>query len=466
MHAAPPGQYPHRVRTVALVTLGCARNDVDSDELATNLADAGYTVTTDEAGADVIMVNTCGFVAEAKQESIDALLSAGTDGRPVIAVGCLAERYGRDLAGALPEVAAVVGFDGYPTVGRTIERVLAGESIESHVPTDRRTLLPVTPVERPGRSQPPGHAPTTDLPGIRRLRLRRGPIASVKIASGCDRRCAFCAIPRFRGSFVSRHPDDIVAEVAALADDDVREVVLVSENSTSYGKDLGDPRLLELLLPRLVAHVGRIRVSYLQPAETRPTLLTTMAATPGVTPYFDLSFQHASGPLLRRMRRFGDRESFLELIATIRELVPEAGIRSNVILGFPGETEADVAVLEDFLGRAELDAVGVFAYSDEDGTEAAGLSDQVDPDEIAARVDRVAALAETVSAQRAADRIGTRALVLVERVSRNSCVGRCEFQGPEDGETTVTTTDAAPGSLVDVVITGSDGVDLVAEVRS
>ena len=173
MHAAPPGQYPHRVRTVALVTLGCARNDVDSDELATNLTDAGYTVTTDETSADVIMVNTCGFVSEAKQESIDALLSAGTDGRPVIAVGCLAERYGRDLAGALPEVAAVVGFDGYPTVGRTIERVLAGESIESHVPTDRRTLLPVTPVERPGRSQPPGHAPTTDLPGIRRLRLRR-----------------------------------------------------------------------------------------------------------------------------------------------------------------------------------------------------------------------------------------------------------------------------------------------------
>ncbi|MFN8126130.1 MAG: 30S ribosomal protein S12 methylthiotransferase RimO [Candidatus Nanopelagicales bacterium] len=448
--------------SVALVTLGCARNDVDSDELAATLTAAGYDVTTDEAGADVIMVNTCGFVAEAKQESIDTLLGSVTDGRPVIAVGCLAERYGKELAGELPEVDAVVGFDGYATMGETVARVLAGERVESHTPVDRRTLLPVTPVAR--RARPPGHEPVLDLPGSRRTRLRRGPVAPVKIASGCDRRCAFCAIPRFRGSFVSRSPDEIVAEVAGLADEGVREVILVSENSTSFGKDLGDPRALDSLVSQVATLVDRVRVSYLQPAEIRPTLIEAMVATPGVAPYFDLSFQHASGPLLRRMRRFGDSESFLELIGTIRGRVPGAGIRSNVIVGFPGETDEDVAILEDFLGCAELDAVGVFGYSDEDGTEAEGLADHVDPDEIVARVDRVASLAEAVSAQRAADRIGTTATLLVERTSREGSVGCCEFQGPDDGETTLAGVDAEPGDLVDIVITDSDGIDLTGVV--
>ena len=179
------------------------------------------------------------------------------------------------------------------------------------------------------------------------MRLGDGPTAALKLASGCDRRCTFCAIPTFRGSFVSRRPHEVLAEAAWLAGQGVRELVLVSENSTSYGKDLGDIRLLESLLPDIAAldGVARVRVSYLQPAEMRPGLVEAMTSTPGVLPYFDLSFQHASATVLRRMRRFGDTERFLELVATVRAAAPTAGIRSNVIVGFPGETEADLAEL-------------------------------------------------------------------------------------------------------------------------
>jgi ribosomal protein S12 methylthiotransferase RimO len=456
--------------TVSLLTLGCARNDVDSEELAARLTGDGWTVTADQsARADVIVVNTCGFVAAAKQESVDAILESGTAGVPVVAVGCMAERYGQELAAELPEAAAVVGFDGYGDLGDRLHRVVAGERLPSHRPQDRRTLLPVTPVMRTGRTTPPGHAVADpdgiDLPGassrVLRRRLSAGPVAALKIASGCDRRCSFCAIPRFRGSFVSRRPDEVLAEARWLAGQGVQELVLVSENSTSYGKDLGAPRLLESLLADLATldGVDRVRVSYLQPAELRPSLVAVIATTPGVSPYFDLSFQHASGRLLRRMRRFGEGRSFLDLIAQIRDAAPQAGIRSNVIVGFPGEAQSDFDELVAFVNEAQLDALGVFGYSDEDQTEAATLGDHVDEDVIAQRVSAISAVADGVAAARAADRVDDRATVLVERSRRGSALGRCDFQGPEDGETVVVG-EHGPGTLVDVVITGTDGVDL------
>jgi ribosomal protein S12 methylthiotransferase len=202
-----------------------------------------------------------------------------------------------------------------------------------------------------------------------RARLDHRPWAPLKIASGCDRRCAFCAIPMFRGAFVSRHPDDVVAEAHWLADRGVREAFLVSENSTSYGKDLGDLAAMEKLLPRLAEVEGLdwIRVSYLQPAEIRPGLLEAIVATPKVVPWLDVSFQHSSPAVLRRMRRFGSSSAFLDLIDRIRALAPAAAIRSNVVVGFPGETAADVEELAAFLTAARLDVVGVFGYSDEDG---------------------------------------------------------------------------------------------------
>jgi ribosomal protein S12 methylthiotransferase len=587
--------------TVALVTLGCARNDVDSEELAGRLEAGGFRLVEDAAEADTVVVNTCGFVEAAKKDSVDTLLAAADykdSGRTqaVVAVGCLAERYGDQLAEALPETDAVLSFDDYADISERLRSILAGTKHQAHVPHDRRKLLPLAPADRattPGLAIPGHGDPTTpareahtstdqrdpassgrassgqgdhvqvrlgdhipeqlrpardasaaddasadgpalkgrfatgrpeelkieapDLtsapasgPRVVRRRLDGGPMAPLKLASGCDRRCAFCAIPMFRGAFVSRRPAEVLREAEWLAENGVRELFLVSENSTSYGKDLGDLRLLETLVGEIAAVSGitRVRVSYLQPAEMRPTLITAMTSTPGVVPYFDLSFQHASGPLLRRMRRFGDSERFLELIAQVRAAAPTAGIRSNVIVGFPGETEDDVDILCDFLSRAGLDAIGVFGYSDEDGTEAETYDGKLDEDTIAARLDRVTRLAEDLTSARAESRTGELLEVLIEsldattpadattpsatattattagdattagnvatsgdEVARTDEVGRtgegrAAHQGPEvDGSTTVTGLPAGVrvGDLVSAKVVGSDGVDLIAE---
>jgi MiaB/RimO family radical SAM methylthiotransferase len=301
-----------------------------------------------------------------------------------------------------------------------------------------------------------------------RRRLEGGPVAPLKLASGCDRRCSFCAIPRFRGSFVSRSPEELLAEARWLADRAVRELLLVSENSTSYGKDLGDVRLLESLLPDLAAveGVARVRLSYLQPAETRPGLVRAIAGTPGVADYFDLSFQHAAAPVLRRMRRFGDPDSFLGLLDAIRREAPRAGVRSNVIVGFPGETEDDVATLCGFLQDARLDVVGVFEYSDEDGTEAASYAGKLDAEEIRARAASVTALVEELTAQRAEDRVGEPVAVLVEARTGPDAEGRAEHQGPDvDGTTLVRRVPDGTrvGEIVEAVVVDAVGVDLVAE---
>jgi ribosomal protein S12 methylthiotransferase RimO len=468
-------------RTVNLVTLGCARNEVDSEELAARLEAAGWTVA-DDADADVVLVNTCGFIEAAKQESIDELLGAGERGAKVVAAGCLAERYGSGLAEALPE-AQILSFDDYGDIAARLDAVTAGERWPAHAPADRRRLLPISPAGRqasagghlPGHGTvlpdlPPGVAPPSG-PRVLRRRLDGGVVAPLKIASGCDRRCSFCAIPSFRGAFVSRPPQDLVAEAGWLATQGVRELFLVSENSTSYGKDLGDLRLLETVLPELGAVPGieRVRVSYLQPAEVRPGLVDTLTSTPGVAPYFDLSFQHASGSVLRAMRRFGDGERFCGLLDQIRRACPEAGVRSNFIVGFPGETEADVAELHDFLAEARLDAIGIFGYSDEDGTEAATLPGHLPDDEVARRVEDLADLADELVAQRALERHGETLAVLIEESHGDGRYGgRAAHQAPEvDGATEV---QAGPGlgqlragDLVRAVVTGAEGADLLAD---
>jgi len=471
---------------VRLVTLGCARNEVDSEELAGRLEAGGWELAGDqELEADVVLVNTCGFIQAAKQESIGELLGAAESGAAVVAAGCLAERYGSRLAEALPE-AQVLGFDDYADISGRLDEILAGQRWPAHEPRDRRKLLPISPAGRPSArgGYVPGHAaaPIADLPDgiapvsgprVLRRRLGEGAVAPLKIASGCDRRCSFCAIPSYRGAFISRPPDELVAEAGWLADHGARELLLVSENSTSYGKDLGDLRLLEALLPRLAAVPGvdRVRVSYLQPAELRPGLIEVMTATSGVTPYFDLSFQHASGRVLRAMRRFGDGDRFLALIEQIRRLAPEAGIRSNFIVGFPGETPAELAELERFLAEARLDAIGIFGYSDEDGTEAASLPGQLDPAEIGGRVEWLAGLADELMDQRAAERVGEIHDVLIEEAHATAGKGplwryggRTACQAPEvDGTTEVRSARRlAVGDLVRVRVSGSEGVDLMA----
>ena len=449
-------------RRLRLITLGCARNEVDSEELAGRLDAAGWELS--EERPDVVVVNTCGFVESAKKDSIDTLLAAADTGAKVVAVGCLAERYGAELAAQLPEADAVLGFDSYGDLSGHLQAVLDGAPVPSHTPGDRRRLLPISPVQR---QEPaalmdvgiPGHA---GGPTVLRKRLDCSPVAPLKLASGCDRRCSFCAIPSFRGAFVSRRPADVVAEARWLADHGVRELVLVSENSTSYGKDLGDLRLLESLLPALadVDGIDRVRLSYLQPAEMRPSLVDVLTGTPGVAAYFDMSFQHSSPSVLRRMRRFGSTEAFLDLLGTVRTRSPQAGVRSNVIVGFPGETEADVAELETFLVAARLDVVGVFGYSDEDGTEAEGLAGHLPQHVVDERVARLQALVEELTSQRAEERVGQGVEVLVETVHGE---GRAAHQAPEvDGTTTVSGAGLRVGEIVHAVVTGSEGVDLTA----
>ena len=458
--------------SVAMVTLGCARNEVDSEELAGRLEAGGFLLVADPTDADTVVVNTCGFVESAKKDSVDTLLQAAdlkSTGRTqaVVAVGCLAERYGKELAENLPEADAVLGFDDYPDIADRLRSIVAGETHQAHVPQDRRRLLPISPVERSLSTTPvPGHA---SGPASVRRRLDPGPTAALKLASGCDRRCSFCAIPAFRGSFVSRRPSDVLQEARWLAEQGARELFLVSENSTSYGKDLGDLRLLETLLPELAAVDGidRVRVSYLQPAETRPGLIEAIATTPGVAAYFDLSFQHASASVLRRMRRFGDPDSFLALLDQVRSHAPAAGVRSNVIVGFPGETAADLETLCDFLVAARLDVTGVFGYSDEDGTEAETYDGKLDDDEIRARVEHVTDLVEELTSQRAAARLGERVEVLVETVTDGPdgrvVEGRAAHQGPEvDGSTYLLDSTARVGELVPAVVVATEGADLDA----
>lgn len=290
----------------------------------------------------------------------------------------------------------------------------------------------------------------------------------MKLASGCDRRCTFCAIPSFRGSFISRRPSDVLGETRWLAEQGVKEVMLVSENNTSYGKDLGDIRLLETLLPELAAVDGieRVRVSYLQPAEMRPGLIDVLTGTDKVVPYFDLSFQHSAPAVLRSMRRFGDTDRFLDLLSTIRDKAPQAGVRSNFIVGFPGESEADLAELERFLTGARLDAIGVFGYSDEEGTEAATYEHKLDEDVVAERLARVSRLAEELVSQRADERVGEAVHVLVESIDdEDGAVGRGEHQAPEtDGQVLLTSSEGLTvGRIVEAKVIGTQGVDLVAE---
>ena len=469
-------------RTVALVTLGCARNEVDSEELAGRLAADGWTLVDDPALAQVAVINTCGFIESAKKDSVDALLEAHslkTNGvtQAVVAVGCMAERYGNELSEALPEADAILGFDDYVDISARLQTIIGGGSIAAHTPKDRRALLPIAPAERQAKKL--SLAPTGDLGAsghvgqvgrvgqgtrVLRKRLDNSPVAPLKIASGCDRRCSFCAIPMFRGSFVSRRPVEIIEEARWLAESGVSEIFLVSENTTSYGKDFKDLKVLENMLPELAAIDGieRIRLSYLQPAEMRPSLIQAMTSIPKVIPYFDLSFQHASGTVLRRMRRFGDGEKFLHLINQIRVLAPDAGIRSNVIVGFPGETEAEFAELVDFISQARLDAIGVFGYSDEDKTEALTLEDKLEQSVINSRVESLSTLVDELLMQRAEERIGSLVRVMIEDVELQE--GRADHQGPEvDGSTFIKSRNKYKiGEYVEALVSDVAGVDLIA----
>jgi ribosomal protein S12 methylthiotransferase RimO len=442
--------------TVAIVTLGCGRNEVDSENAAGLLAASGYRVVDDPEQADAVIVNTCAFVEAAKRESIETVLAATAlkeqgQARTVLVTGCLAERYTQELRVELPEADAIVPFRDY---GRLPEFLGASPNPNppSLVPAGRRALPLVFPT--PAGAAFPARAAAS------------GPVALVKLAEGCDRDCSFCAIPSFRGRFRSRRPTEILHEVAWLAGQGVSEVCLVAENSTSYGKDLGGREALVQLLRDLAGIDGlrRVRLNYLQPDELTGGLLEEMAANPVVCSYFDLSLQHASAPVLRRMRRGGSAEGFLDLVGRIRALDPDAAFRSNFILGFPGERAADVRELEAFLEAARLDWVAFFAWSPEDGTAALELDGRVPAATARARVERVQEVQDGLLAEAQEAWVGRRLEVLVERVEGDGGVeGRSFREAPDaDGVVRVEGTAARVGEYLPVVVTAARGPELLA----
>jgi ribosomal protein S12 methylthiotransferase len=480
-----PDPAPAPPTTVAIVTLGCGRNEVDSQNAAGLLTAAGYRVVDDPERADAVVVNTCAFVEAAKRESIETVLDAAAlkeqgRARTVLVTGCLAERYTEELRVELPEADAIVPFSDY---GR-LPQLLGGSSQPAarfiggaeSAPTDRGTPLGFPGPLRPG---PPGLVPA----GRRALPMvfptppgapfparapARGPVALVKLAEGCDRDCSFCAIPSFRGGFRSRRPTEVLDEVAWLAGQGVSEICLVAENSTSYGKDLGGREALVRLLRDLAGIDGlrRVRLNYLQPDELTGGLLEEMAASPVVCSYFDLSLQHASAPVLRRMRRGGSAGAFLELVARIRALDPDAAFRSNFILGFPGERQADVRELEAFLEAARLDWVAFFAWSPEDGTAALDLDGRVPEATARARVERVQELQDRVLADAQQAWVGRRLEVLVERVTHDGAAEGRSFREAPDADGVVRVEGVARsvgvGEYLPVVVTAAEGPELVA----
>jgi ribosomal protein S12 methylthiotransferase len=485
-----PDPAPAPPTTVAIVTLGCGRNEVDSENAAGMLTAAGYRVVDDPEQADAVVVNTCAFVEAAKRESIETVLDATAlkeQGRPrtVLVTGCLAERYTEELRVELPEADAIVPFADYGRLPELLAGRDEGEGanggaggsgqaargaspglggIGSPFPTAapaRATLVPA------GRRALPMVFPTPAGAAFPARAPARGPVALVKLAEGCDRDCSFCAIPSFRGRFRSRRPTEILDEVAWLAGQGVSEVCLVAENSTSYGKDLGGREALIHLLRDLARIDGlrRVRLNYLQPDELTGGLLEEMAANPVVCSYFDLSLQHASAPVLRRMRRGGSAERFLELVGRIRALDPDAAFRSNFILGFPGERAADVRELEAFLEAARLDWVAFFAWSPEDGTAALALDGRIPPGTARARVERVQRLQDAVLAEAQQGWVGRRLEVLVERVEDDGTVeGRSFREAPEsDGVVRVEgAADVTVGAYLAVEVTAAQGPELLA----
>ncbi len=418
-------------------TLGCPKNAVDSDKVVASLLADGLVPAARPEDADLVVVNTCAFVEAARQESIDvalALADRRADGARLVLTGCMAERYGDELAAALPEADAVVGFAGEGSISEVVLRGRKPEGV--------RDLLEL-----------PRPAPTA-------------PWAYVKVAEGCDRACAFCAIPSFRGKQRSRRPESIEAEVAALVDGGVAEIVLVAQDLAWYGRDVGDAGALAPLLRRLDAlaarGLARIRLLYLYPSEVHDPLVSTMLELPTVVPYFDLSLQHASAPLLRRMKRWGDGDRFAAMIHGLRAKAPDAAFRSSFIVGFPGETESDHDELLELLRAVRLDWAGFFPYSAEAGTAAIDLDGGVAPALAAERLRECSEVQDPITSAARDALVGTTVEVLVDGRAGSSLVGRTHREAPEIDGVVRLDGFARPGALVEAVVTGAVGPDLDA----
>ena len=436
--------------TVAFAHLGCEKNRVDTEHMLGLLAQAGYGVSADEAEANVVVVNTCSFIQEAREESVRTLVELAEQGKELIIAGCLAQHFQEELLESLPEAKAIVGTGDYQHIVSVLERVEAGERVNQV-------------------SASPTFVADEHLP---RYRTTSEAVAYLKVAEGCDYRCAFCIIPHLRGNQRSRPIASIVAEAQALAAQGVQELVLISQITTNYGLDLaGKPQLAELLRALGEVEIPWIRVHYAYPTGLTEAVLTAYREVPNVLPYLDLPLQHSHPDVLRAMNRPWQADVTAGVLGRIREQLPEAVLRTTFIVGFPGETEEQFQHLLDFVAAQKFDHVGVFTFSPEEGTPAAELPDQI-PHEIALdRKDRLMALQQPIAAARNASWVGKIVDVLIEQEnpSTGEMLGRCARFAPEvDGEVRVVPGEgglgAAPGTMVPVRIIAADTYDLIGEV--
>lgn len=445
---------------VSIVTLGCPKNAIDSEGLGGMLAAAGHEMTEDPAAADVVLVNTCGFIDPARRETVEEVLDLAelkTDGnlKGLIMTGCLVARSAGDLDEALPEVDALVDFAAYPRIVEIVEGAAAG-TLQDRIYGD------------PGTRFDPAYWDAT-IAAAPRVRFGRSPWAYLKIAEGCDRGCTFCAIPLMRGKFRSRSLDQIETEARHLAAQGITELSLVSQDSVMWGRDSQEGGFVDLL-ERLEGIDGleRMRLMYLHPQGVTDELIDKITSSDKIASYFDLSLQHVSPPVLKGMGRWGGRDRFEKMIERIRGLDPLAAVRSTFILGFPGETDEDADQVLSFVEDNDLDWVGVFTYSREEGTRSHDMSDQV-PEVLAReRADAVTRAADRTMSRRAESLIGTTLDVLVEKLDIESGMwtGRSHREAPEvDGDITFS---GAPGlrvgTFASVTITATTGADLQGQL--
>jgi ribosomal protein S12 methylthiotransferase len=427
-----------------LETLGCAKNQVDSEKLTAMLSESGYTWAENPEDADVVMVNTCAFIEEARAESVGAILEMEdrkrSDAKSVV-IGCMAQRFGSEVEGALPEVDAVLGIDRYGELVGVLDGLTQWHPVE----LKRRPLMDI--LHATGR-------PASTLP-----------YSYLKVAEGCDKPCTFCAIPSIRGKQRSRRPNEIRTELVGLVGSGVSEVVLVAQDLAAYGRDIDAPGSLSDLLLFLsdVSGLRRLRLLYLHPREIRDQLLETMTSNETVAPYFDLSLQHVSKTLLRGMKRPGNAVKHIALVEKIRGLGANAALRSSFIVGFPGETDDDVEELAEFLAGARLDWAGFFPYSAEPGTLAAEMDNQIDRDLAMERLRYLSGIQDEITEAANADLIGSSDVVLVDQVEEGVPIGRSHRHAPEiDG--VVRIDDGAAGEWLEVEYTGVFGPDMEAVV--
>ena len=445
-----PSAAPAPRKTVAFAHLGCEKNRVDTEHMLGLLGQAGYGVSADENDATVVVVNTCSFIQEAREESVRTLVELAEQGKELIIAGCLAQHFQEELLESLPEAKAIVGTGDYQHIVSVLERVEAGERV--HQVSANPTFV--------GDEHLPRYRTTSEA------------VAYLKVAEGCDYRCAFCIIPHLRGDQRSRPIESIVAEAQQLAAQGVQELVLISQITTNYGLDLaGKPQLAELLRALGEVEIPWIRVHYAYPTGLTSEVLAAYREVPNVLPYLDLPLQHSHPEVLKAMNRPWQADVTAGVLARIREQLPDAVLRTTFIVGFPGETEEHFQHLLAFVAEQRFDHVGVFTFSPEEGTPAAELPNPVPPEVAQQRKDRLMALQQPIAAARNAAWVGRIVDVLIEQEnpSTGEMLGRCARFAPEvDGEVRVMPgaggLSTAPGTLVPVRITAADTYDLIGEV--